>query len=92
MDPFTSDYGEFQGIPKRALPDDTIQYFIYILDDTQSTAQLHARLETVIDVANQIVNDWGKEYIWQRESFGLEITEAEGRQPFQGCKFGADHE
>lgn len=76
MDPFTANYSGFQGIPQRTLVDDTVEYSIYILDDSQS--KLRARLEEVASVADKIVQEWGPEYIWQREAFALQVIESEG--------------
>jgi len=92
MDPFTPGYGEFQGIPKRTLPDDTIQYSIYILASTQSTANLRAGLETVKDAAEQLLQEWGKGYIWQREGFVLSVSESEGKYPFRRWNVRTDSE
>ena len=83
MDPFTPGYGEFQGIPQRTLPNDTLQYSIYILASTQPTPNLCARLETVKDAAEQLLQEWGKGYIWQREGFALGVSESEGKYPFK---------
>lgn len=80
MDPFTPGFGEFQGIPKRTLPDDTIQYSIYIIDSSQSTTKLRERLKAVKDAAVRLAQDWGKEYIWQRDGLTLEITESGGQK------------
>ena len=66
---------DLQGIPKRTLPDDTAQYSLYILDSKQ---HLHARLTKVQDAAKEILRDWGRDYIWQREGFGLDIAECDG--------------
>ncbi|KAF8444332.1 SGT1 protein-domain-containing protein [Terfezia claveryi] len=89
MDPFTPGYGEFQGIPKRTLPDDTIQYSIYILAGTQSIADLRSRLESVKDAAEQLLQEWGKDYIWQREGFALSVSESEGLPHLSGrTEFG----
>ena len=79
MDPFTPGYGKFQGIPKRTLPDDTIQYSIYILTGAQSTTNVRTRLEAVKDAAEQLLQEWGKGYIWQREGFALNVSEYEGK-------------
>jgi hypothetical protein len=73
-DPFTPGYGEFQGIPKRTLPDDTVEYSIYIPGSSKSAP----RLEAVKDAAETLVKEWGQGYIWQRESFDLAIAESDG--------------
>ncbi|KAF8475557.1 SGT1 protein-domain-containing protein [Kalaharituber pfeilii] len=79
MDPFTPGYGEFQGIPKRTLPDDTVQYSIYILQPGHHLkTQLKSKLEDVRKAATKLVHDWGEDYIWQRDEFKLEFQELEG--------------
>jgi len=87
MDPFTPGYEGFRGIPKRTLPDDTILYSIYILAGAQSSANLRARLETVKDAAGHLLQEWGKDYLWQREGFALEVSEFEGKLPCQRVEY-----
>ncbi|KAI5790661.1 SGT1 protein-domain-containing protein [Peziza echinospora] len=89
-DPFTPGYGEFQGIPKRTLPDDTVEYSIYVLDSSYpSQTRRRARLEVVKKAADGLVGEWGGEYIWQRENFGLEIVEDDGSIYLKGkTEFG----
>lgn len=82
MDPFTPGYGEFQGIPKKKLPDDTVQYFIYA-PDSHCTSNLRAEqyLVAVKEAAEALLVEWGKEYIWQRDRFQLELAEENGLIP-----------
>lgn len=81
-DPFTPGFGEFQGIPDRTLPDDCVEYTLFVLD----AASARTRLETVKTVAEELAAEWAEGYIWQREGFSLELVEktTEGRWCLQG--------
>lgn len=66
-------FGEgFDGFPKR-LPEDTIEYAVYIVDSSLSDAQVRARLNSVLQTANELSKKLLKDYIWQREEFKLEL-------------------
>ena len=41
-------------------------------------------MEVVKRAADGLVGEWGGEYIWQRENFGLEIVEDDGRPSHAG--------
>ncbi|CAI7632526.1 unnamed protein product [Penicillium pancosmium] len=68
----------FRPIPKPELPDDSVQYFVYhlpspapaVIDDA---AETRARLLEVQRTAADLTKELLKDYIWQRESFRLEI-------------------
>ncbi|CAI7592053.1 hypothetical protein N7533_006817 [Penicillium manginii] len=68
----------FRPIPKPELPDDSVQYFVYhlpspapaVIDDA---AETRARLLEVQRTAAELTKELLKNYIWQRESFRLEI-------------------
>ena len=69
----------FRPIPKPQLPDDTVEYSLYIFSSTwQSEDALRNRLREVQKAAAQIQKEYLKEYIWQRQAFGLEIAREDG--------------
>lgn len=73
----------FRPIPKPELPDDSIEYFIYHLPSPapaviDETAEARARLLEVQRTAAELAKELLKDYIWQRESFRLEISKENG--------------
>lgn len=73
----------FRPIPKPQLPDDSVEYFIYHLPFPASAAfdeaaETRARLLDVQRTAADLTKSLLKDYIWQRESFKLEITKEDG--------------
>ncbi|EKG10572.1 SGT1 domain-containing protein [Macrophomina phaseolina MS6] len=78
-------FGEgFSGFPKR-LPDDTVEYVIYIIDaGLTSDAQIRERLRAVETAANLLCKKLLKDYIWQRESFTLDLKREDGTWLLRG--------
>ena len=71
-------FGEgFEGFPKR-LPDDCVEYIIYIIGSHLSDTQMRERLQSVQRAASEFEKALLKEYIWQRDSFSLELVRGEG--------------
>ncbi|KAL0260152.1 hypothetical protein SLS55_005898 [Diplodia seriata] len=78
-------FGEgFDGFPKR-LPDDTVEYIIYIIDSKlQTDSQVRERLRSLETAANLLTKKLLKDYIWQRESFKLELKREDGTWLLRG--------
>ncbi|KAH7095349.1 SGT1 protein-domain-containing protein [Paraphoma chrysanthemicola] len=77
-------FGEgFDGFPKK-LPDDVVEYIIYIIDTRLSDIQTRERLQAFQRSLHQLEKKFLKEYIWQRESIGLELVREEGRWLLKG--------
>lgn len=71
---------KFEGFPKR-LPDDCVEYSIYIIDKTlKSQKEVLTRLEAVRKESLNLGNELLKEYIWQRDGFKLELESGKGKQ------------
>jgi hypothetical protein len=71
-------FGEgFDGFPK-PLPEDCIQYALYILDAKLNEQQLLAQLESVMNTALKLTDGLLSGYIWQRDRFTLEISQKDG--------------
>lgn len=68
-------FGEgFDGFPKR-LPEDTVEYVLYIIDSkTGSDAQIRSRLNGIQNAASNLTKKSLKDYIWQRDSFNLQLS------------------
>ena len=70
---------EFEGFPKR-LPDDCVEYSLFIIDAKLKTPRERlARLEVVRKESLKLTDSLLKEYIWQRESFNLKLENENGR-------------
>lgn len=72
-------FGEgFDGFPK-ILPDDCVQYTLYIIDADLSHLEVRAQLRKVQAAATTLCKDLLKDFIWQREGFCLELKQHDGR-------------
>jgi hypothetical protein len=67
----------FNGFPNR-LPDDCIEYIIHFLDPKLDDAAIRTRLREVHRAATELTKSLLKEYIWQRETFRLDIVRDNG--------------
>ncbi|KAK0628014.1 Protein ecdysoneless-like protein [Lasiodiplodia hormozganensis] len=77
-------FGEgFDGFPKR-LPDDTVEYIIFIIDSKLTDSQVRERLRSLETAANLLTKKLLKDYIWQRESFKLELKREDGTWLLRG--------
>lgn len=63
---------------ERTLPENCVEYMVFILGEDLEPRQIFSSLETVRKASVQLSNQLTKDYIWQRESFGLEIKSADG--------------
>ena len=72
-------FGEgFEGFPRR-LPEDCVEYSLFIIDSRpKSQRELLARLEEVRKEALKLTEALLKSYIWQRDSFKLEVETGHG--------------
>lgn len=71
----------FHPIPKPTLPDDCIDYSLYLVDSTLDPAndsERRIKLREVKKYANDLQKQWLKDYIWQRQDFSLELTKEDG--------------
>lgn len=70
----------FHPIPKPALPDDTIEYSLYILSTSESEndSETRLRLRDVQKQATDLQRKYLKDYIWQRQGFSLELNKEDG--------------
>jgi len=84
-------FGEgFDGFPKH-LPEDCVEYMIYVIDAKLSDLQKRERLQHIQRVANDLEKRLLKEYIWQRESFKLSLVHEDGSLRFLFFKFYPAH-
>ena len=64
--------------PPRVLPENCVEYFIYIIDTTIKDIEVRQRLRAVQSSATSYAKTLLKGYIWQRDSFQLELTQEKG--------------
>ncbi|OKL60591.1 hypothetical protein UA08_04353 [Talaromyces atroroseus] len=70
----------FRPIPRPQLPEDAIEYSLYLLSSdpapatTDTVVQTRSRLQEVQKSASELIRDILKDYIWQRDPFNLEIA------------------
>ena len=71
-------FGEgFNGFP-RGLPEDCVEYTIFVIDSKLRDDQIRQKLKEVQASANSSTRDLLKGFIWQRESFKLELAQEKG--------------
>lgn len=71
----------FHPIPKPALPDDCIEYSLYIISsslDANNDSELRLRLRDVQKQATELQKRYLKDYIWQRQEFSIELNKEDG--------------
>lgn len=71
----------FHPIPKPALPDDCVEYSLYLISpelDPANDSEVRLRLRDIQKHASELTKKLLKDYIWQREGFGLELVREEG--------------
>jgi hypothetical protein len=77
-------FGEgFDGFPKK-LPDDVVEYMIFIIDSRLSDVQTRERLQAFQRALNALEKKFLKEYIWQRDSLKLELVREEQQWLLKG--------
>ncbi|KEF62851.1 uncharacterized protein A1O9_00824 [Exophiala aquamarina CBS 119918] len=77
----------FHPIPKPALPDDCIEYSLYILStslDRSNDSELRLRLRDIQKHATDLQKRCLKDYIWQRQGFSLELNKEDGLSFLRG--------
>lgn len=88
MDASSSDFkwfGEgFDGFPK-SLPEDCVEYTIYLLDSALTDLERREKLRQLQSAGIKLTNQLLKDFIWQRESFRLSLEREDGRSFLRGC-------
>jgi hypothetical protein len=73
-------FGEgFDGFPKR-LPDDCVEYMLFIIDTLLTQKEVLTRLELVRKEAMKLTGALLKDYIWQRDDFNLKLAQSTGKK------------
>lgn len=77
-------FGEgFDGFPKR-LPEDVVEYTVFIVDAQLSHIQIRERLQAFQRALTALEKKFLKEYIWQRDSVKLDLVHENGRWLLKG--------
>ncbi|KAH7401353.1 SGT1 protein-domain-containing protein [Pyrenochaeta sp. MPI-SDFR-AT-0127] len=77
-------FGEgFDGFPKK-LPDDVVEYIIFVIDSKLSEIQTRERLQAFQRALHILEKKFLKEYIWQRDAINLELVREDGRWFLKG--------
>ena len=73
----------------RQLPDDCVEYAIYIINEKIQGAQLRSNLQGISTAARNLQQKHLKDYIWQGDEFSLNLIHDEGRWLLRGkTQFG----
>ena len=63
----------------RRIPDDCVEYSIFILDPSMSEFERRTELQKILSTVKAFNRDFLKDYIWQRESFSLNLVPVNSR-------------
>lgn len=63
----------------RALPDDCVEYTLWIIDTTVQDSEIRQRLRVVQNAAKAMSKRLLSDFIWQRESFSLDLVHQDGK-------------
>ena len=77
-------FGEgFDGFPK-SLPEDCVEYAVYIIDSKLPDPERRDQLRQVQSAVIKLTNELLKDFIWQREGFQLSLQREDGRSFLRG--------
>lgn len=77
-------FGEgFDGFPKK-LPEDVVEYIIFIIDTRLSDIQTRERLQAFQRALQDLKKKFLKEYIWQRDEIKLDLVREHDRWLLKG--------
>jgi hypothetical protein len=72
--------GEAEAAIAGQLPENTVEYMLFVIDDQQNEARkARPRLENIRKAAVELVQSLTKDYIWQREGFDLSLQSENGK-------------
>ncbi|KAG9250153.1 SGT1 domain-containing protein [Emericellopsis atlantica] len=63
---------------ERELPEDTVQYLLFMIDDRADARSSLVKLEALRKEALSLCQDLATDYIWQRDQFNLELKNENG--------------
>lgn len=77
------------GFPRR-LPDNSVEYYLFILDAQLEARKLLSALEGVRKAAAQLCDRLAKNYVWQRDGLQLEVKNENGLVYLHGASCYGD--
>lgn len=63
----------------KALPDDCVEYTLWIIDTTLQDSEIRQRLRVVQNAAKALTKRLLSDFIWQREGFSLDLVHQDGK-------------
>ena len=69
---------EVDGYLKR-LPDDCIEYSVYVLSNELDDSKIREKLRGVQSAATDLIKTLLKEFVWQRQEFALQLVRENGK-------------
>ena len=79
-----SGYSADQDPTARILPEDCVEYTIYIVDETLDSDAVRTNLRAVQSAASKLVNQHLRGFLWQREDFKLQMVREHDRNLLRG--------
>jgi hypothetical protein len=79
----------FDGFPRR-LPENCVEYYLFILDGQLEARKLLSALENVRKAATQLCARLTKDYVWQRDGLQLEVKNENGLVYLRGTSCYGD--
>ncbi|KAH8645620.1 SGT1 protein-domain-containing protein [Xylariales sp. PMI_506] len=80
---------DFEGFP-RLLPENCVEYILFIIDSQLEARKLLSALETVRKTALQLTQRLTRDYIWQRDGLQLEVKNESGHTYLHGTSYYGD--
>ncbi|ORY67076.1 SGT1 protein-domain-containing protein [Pseudomassariella vexata] len=79
----------FKDFPRR-LPENCVEYVLFVIDGQLETRKVLSTLDGVRKAALQLSDKLTKDYIWQRDSFQLDVKHDKGLVYLQGITYYGD--
>ena len=80
--------GGYSGRFPKILPEDCVEYAIYVVDAKLSDFQVLEQLRQVQKAGTTLTNNLLRDYIWQRERIQFDLVREKGRLPQFAFIFG----
>ena len=62
----------------KTIPEDTLKYYLFVVDDTINENEHHETLRQVCQAAKKLMDTLLADYIWQRDGFSVSPVELAG--------------
>jgi hypothetical protein len=68
----------------RAIPEDCVEYFLYLIDPNLTEFQRRDKLRDIQKASTVLIKKYLKDYIWEREAFSLNLARQDGKSYLKG--------